>query len=337
MLLASDSLPQVLAQEEQCVLTGDCFCGERMQPGSTPRMRVIPIVTEGARPSPQSGAAQVSRRCEVEGYTTLVTLPLMLQHRLLGEIELFYRSEVSFSADERKLFEALASHLAGAMESLRMAALARESAVASERRLLAQELHDSIAQSLAFLKMQMGLLRAAMSRGDDTAIQAAMSELDAGVRESNNDVRELLLHFRVRTDSGRLDLALRETLAKFALQSGLAWQLDAQDNGLPLPADVQIQVLHIVQEALSNVRKHSRARQVWVTVRAHPQWDICVRDDGQGFLTPGPEVDATHVGLSIMRERAERIGAVLSVDSGPQGTEVRLRLPADTDMLSPST
>jgi len=329
MLLASDSLPQILAREEQCVLTGDCFCGERLREGASPRMRVIPIVAE-----PIDGThAPVQRRCEAEGYTTLVTLPLLLQHRLLGEIELFYRGEAAFSDEERSLFEALASHLAGAMESLRMAALARESAVASERRLLAQELHDSIAQSLAFLKIQMSLLRSAMAQGDQPGIDAAMAELDTGVRESYNDVRELLLHFRVRTDSERLDLSLRETLAKFELQSGMRWQLDCQDDGVPLPADIQIQVLHIVQEALSNVRKHARATHVQVQVRAHPAWEIRVRDDGQGFEPGSVSPDGTHVGLSIMRERAERIGAKVVVQSGVEGTEVCLRLPPATSPI----
>lgn len=327
LLLASDSLPQILAREEQCVLTGDCFCGDRLREGTLPRMRVIPIVADPAFEGGHAEHAPVQRRCEAEGYTTLVTLPLLLQHRLLGEIELFYRGSVTFAEEERSLFEALASHLAGAMESLRMAALARESAVASERRLLAQELHDSIAQSLAFLKIQMSLLRAAMAQGDQPGIETAMTELDTGVRESYNDVRELLLHFRVRTDSGRLDLALRETLAKFELQSGMRWQLDCQDDGVPLPADTQIQVLHIVQEALSNVRKHARATEVQVQVRAHPNWEIRVRDDGQGFAPGSVPPDGTHVGLSIMRERAERIGAEVVVQSTAEGTEVCLRLP----------
>ena len=324
MLLASDSLPKILAEEEQCILTGDCFCGSSIQNGALPRTRVIPILSDSG--ATDGAAARVKRRCEQEGYTTLVTIPLSLQHRLLGEIELFYRSEVRLADEERELYSALASHLAGAMESLRMVALDRESAVASERKLLAQELHDSIAQSLAFLKIQMGLLRSAMSRGDQVAVDTVMGELDAGLRESYSDVRELLLHFRVRTDSGRLDLALKETLSKFELQSGVHAQLVFSDDGVPLPADVQIQVLHIVQEALSNVRKHAQAREVWVNVQAQPQWRIQVRDDGRGFDPEGSAPDATHVGLSIMRERATLIGAQLDVRSSEQGTELTLTL-----------
>jgi two-component system nitrate/nitrite sensor histidine kinase NarX len=321
VLLASDSLPQAIVREEQCVHAGDCFCGDRAPSGGTAHMRVIPIAADTPNQAHR-------RRCEAEGFNTLVTLPLQLQQRLLGEVELFYRGEVVFADEDRNLFEALASHLAGAMESLRVAALARESAVASERKLLAQELHDSIAQSLAFLKIQMGLLRASMARQDVRGVETAMSELDAGVRESYNDVRELLLHFRVRTNSERLDLALRETLSKFELQSGLSTHLDCDDNGVPLPADIQIQVLHIVQEALSNVRKHAQARQVWVSVTAHPQGEIHVRDNGVGFDPQGMPPDATHVGLTIMRERAERIGAHLSVSTSPAGTDMCLRMPS---------
>lgn len=327
VLLASDCLPKVMAEEEQCVLSGDCLCGARVAPGELPGIRIIPIQA-ASRALPGTTAAPAIRdHCEKAGYTTLVTVPLGLHQRVLGEIELFFRGEPHFSDEERSLFDALASHLAGAMESLRAAALDRESAVSAERQLLAQELHDSIAQSLAFLKIQMQLLRDAMARGDAHAIDTSMAELDAGVRESYSDVRELLLHFRVRTHSEDIEPALRETLSKFEHQSGLHGQLSVHGQGLPLPADVQIQVLHIVQECLSNVRKHARATQVWVEVQTQPSWRVTVADNGEGFDVAAGPPDDTHVGLRIMRERAERIGATLAFDSSPEGTRITLQLP----------
>ena len=97
---------------------------------------------------------------------------------------------------------------------------------------------------------------------------------------------------------------------------------------MPLPPDVQVQVLHVVQEALSNVRKHARAREVWVEVQQAPQWRVEVRDDGLGFAPGAAEADQTHVGLRIMRERAQRIGAMVEVVSVPgSGTAVALTLP----------
>lgn len=327
VLLASDCLPKVMAEDEQCVLSGDCLCGAKVEPGVPPTLRVIPIMEASRLLASQGTGQRVHDHCERAGYTTLVTVPLGLHQRVLGEVELFYRGQPQLSDEERGLFEALASHLAGAMESLRAAALGREAAIASERQLLAQELHDSIAQSLAFLKIQMQLLRDAMAHHDQPAVDLAIQELDAGVRESYADVRELLLHFRVRTHTEDIEPALRETLSKFEHQAKLRTHLNVQGQGLPLPADVQIQVLHIVQEALSNVRKHAQARQVWVEVHTQPSWRVCVRDDGCGFDVSGGPPDGTHVGLRIMQERAQRIGAALHFDSNPDGTRVELRLP----------
>ena len=87
-------------------------------------------------------------------------------------------------------------------------------------------------------------------------------------------------------------------------------------------------MLHVVQEALSNVRKHARARQVWVEVQQAPRWRVEVRDDGCGFAEDAAARDETHVGLRIMRERAQRIGATVEVASVPgAGTCVVLTLP----------
>ena len=214
------------------------------------------------------------------------------------------------------------------MESVRAAAIEREAAVAEERGLLARELHDSIAQALAFLKIQVQLLRGAMRRSDAGAAQAAVDELDTGVRECTADVRELLVHFRTRTSDEDIVPALRTTLQKFQHQSGLATHLDVHGAGVPLAADVQVQLLHVVQEALSNVRKHAGASQVWLDVFQQPGWRIEVRDDGRGFDGPGTTLDETHVGLRIMRERAAGIGASVQVDSKPgAGTRVVVALP----------
>ena len=211
--------------------------------------------------------------------------------------------------------------------ALNAAALERESAVAEERALLARELHDSIAQGLAFLKIQVQLLRGALRRGESAQVQRAVDELDAGLRESVADVRELLLHFRTRTNTDDFGAAIKTTLRKFQHQTGLTTHLHLHGSGAPLPPDVQVQLLHVVQEALSNVRKHAGASAVWVDVQQQPPWRVEVRDDGCGFEVDAA-VDETHVGLRIMRERADGIGAQVQVRSQPgQGTCVTVELP----------
>lgn len=315
LMLASDCLPEELKTEERCLEAGLCACG---QPQATARTRVIPIVSEHDH---RLG------NCARAGYDSLVSVPIRLQQRVLGEVDLFYRQEVTLSSDDRDLYDALAGHLANAVENLRTEALVREAAVSQERTMLARELHDSIAQSLSFLKIQVSLLRSAMDKKDEAQIRRTLDEIDLGVRESTNDVRELLVHFRTRTDSDDIEQALRTTLRKFEHQSGLKTRLALHGHGVALPADVQLQVLHVVQEALSNVRKHAQASEVQLDVFREPQWVFRVRDNGKGFESASQQPDETHVGLHIMRERAERIDAQVQVSSTPgAGTEVRIAL-----------
>lgn len=315
LMLASDCFPAEMQEDERSLLAGACACGN-LRPDA--RTRVIPIHSHESEPM---------RHCARAGYQNLVSVPVRLQQRLLGEIDLFFRSEVHLSAEESELLDALASHLASALEGLRAAALEREAAVGEERALLARELHDSIAQSLAFLKIQVQLLRTALARSQPEKVQRTLDELDEGLRESINDVRELLVHFRTRTNSEDIEAALQETLQKFQHQTGTPTRLQVQGEGLPLPADVQVQVLHVVQEALSNVRKHAQASHVSLEVRKGAHWQLTVRDNGRGFDT-GIQHDETHVGSKIMRERADRIGAQVHVDSRPgEGTAVTLTLP----------
>ena len=217
------------------------------------------------------------------------------------------------------------------MENLRLDSLAKEAAVSQERNLLARELHDSIAQSLAFLKIQVQLMRDALASGNAQRVQSVLGEIDTGVRESYGDVRELLLHFRTRASGEDIEPALQTTLRKFEHHSGIKASLQMHGQGLPLTPDLQIQVLHIVQEALSNVRKHARASQVWLDVQQQPRWRFEVRDDGIGFDAEDPGRSETHVGLRIMAERAERIGAALDVISTPgHGSSVVLELASVT-------
>ena len=321
LMLAANGLPTDMLEAEHCIHKGDCDCGSSTGPAA---LRVIPIHALGNTKE---------RLCGKAGFETLVNIPVCLHERLMGEVDLFFHAKITPSAAERSLLEALASHLASAMENLRLNALEKEAAVAQERNLLARELHDSIAQSLAFLKIQVQLMRDALAGGDQKAIEQVLEEIDVGVRESYGDVRELLLHFRTRANTEDIEPALATTLRKFEHQSGLQTHLQIQGHGLPLSPDLQIQVLHIIQEALSNVRKHARASQVWVDVQQQPEWRFEVRDNGIGFVSDR-RLDETHVGLRIMSERAERIGARIDVISTPgRGTSIVLTLPAQ---LTPS-
>jgi two-component system nitrate/nitrite sensor histidine kinase NarX len=318
VLLAAEGVPAALLEHERCLHDGGCHC---VSAEAHPAARTIRIraVEASAAPTP----------CERFGFDRMVAVPVRLHEQRLGEINLLYRGEsVELPREDMMLLDSLASHLASGMESVRAAALEREAAVAEERGLIARELHDSIAQGLAFLKIQLQLLRRAQRSGDSALSERTLDELDAGIRESMADVRELLLHFRTRTNGDDIVPALRTTLQKFHHQTGLATHIDVRGRGVPLAPDVQVQLLHVVQEALSNVRKHAGARQVWLDVQQQPHWRIEVRDDGCGFDSAGAQPDETHVGLHIMSERATGIGAQVKVHSAPgAGTRVVVALP----------
>ena len=324
LMLAAHGLPQDMVDEEQCLNKHECHCGA---PSAQPGMRVIPI----------KNLVTSLKHCTRAGFETVVSIPLQLHDRLMGEVDLFFHAVVTPSQAERSLLEALSSHLASGMENLRLNSLEKEAAISQERHLLARELHDSIAQSLAFLKIQVQLMRDAVQADNTAEVKQVLEEIDAGVRECYGDVRELLLHFRTRTNTEDIEPALATTLRKFEHQSGLKSSLSMQGQGMPLSPDLQIQALHIVQEALSNVRKHARASQVWLDVQQQPTWRFEVRDDGVGFQPDNDQLDETHVGLRIMTERAHRIGAELEVISVPgMGSSVILTLqPPPQAMPSP--
>jgi len=329
VLLASDAVPPAMLELEQCLAHDQCHCGAGSGPGGSASAPFAGPVG-GSRVIAIAAGDPRGRHCQRFGYAHVLTVPVCLQDQVLGEVDLLYRGAAApaRTPEDQALLESLASHLASGMEGMRVAALEREAAVSEERSLLARELHDSIAQALAFMKIQIQLLRGALGRGDTAKTGQIVQELDTGVRESLADVRELLLHFRTRAQGNDIVAALKTTLQKFHHQTGLDTHIDVQGHGVPLAPDVQVQALHVVQEALSNVRKHAGASQVWLTVQQHPRWRIEVRDDGHGFEPDANATDETHVGLRIMRERAAGIGAEVAVQSAPgEGTRVALQWP----------
>lgn len=210
-------------------------------------------------------------------------------------------------------------------------ALSNQLAVLEERNLVAQGLHDSIAQDLSFMKMQVHQLESAAQAGNLHEIRNIVPMLVSGVNESYDDVRELLLNFRTKLRFGELRKAVEDTIGHFRRQSEADVTLDYHDeNGPPLPADQQLQVLFILQEALSNVRKHAHAKHVHVSVTNANDFRLCVEDDGVGYdeAFVASRSDA-HVGVHIMRERAHRLSAMLQLHGAPaHGARVELVLPA---------
>jgi two-component system nitrate/nitrite sensor histidine kinase NarX len=319
-LFVDDALPGTFAAREQCLQRGECACGEAAARGSA----IVHVLTGRRLP-----VTVTLPHCVEAGYATMAAFPIAAQHQVLGVYNLFFRDARELAADTRHMLESLGQHLGVAIESLRLVSRERELAIAEERSLLAQELHDSIAQSLAFLNLQVQMLRRALGARDSAQTGRTLDEIQAGVQESYADVRELLVHFRTRTGEGDVEHGVRTLLARFERQTGVPVAFRATGSTVPLAPDAQLQIMHILHEALANVRKHAGATAVEIAVERGPGHRFVVRDNGRGFDPERRQADAAdHVGLRIMRERAARIGATLEIRSQPRrGTEIVLAVP----------
>ena len=317
-LYLHEGLDPTFVAEERCLDMGECLCGEAAE-----KARPVIHVLSPARP------ANVLYKCQKFGYRTVSVFTIRVKRRLLGVFNLYFNEPREFSAAERQMLEALGQHLGVAIENQRLVSRDKELAVTEERNLLAQELHDSIAQSLAFLNIEAQMLAQSLAQGNLDEARQELAQIREGIQESYDDVRELLVHFRTRLKQTDLETAIRVALQRFEGQTGIHTRFEMSGTTVSLAAEMQPQVLHIVQEALSNVRKHARASEVVVEVMRDGGYVFSVRDNGRGFdtATLADRAD-THVGLRIMRERAHRIGGRLEIRSQPDlGTEVTLSLP----------
>lgn len=317
-LLVSEGLSEALEESEHCMKVDACFCGKATQQDV--------VVIRDFRKLP----ASETLLCARDGFTSLAVFRIVTQEQVLGSFSLHFRNEHVLSDSDEQLLETLGQHLGVALENRRLSAKARQLAVAEERNLVAQGLHDSIAQGLNFLNLQVQMLDNATERGDLAEVADIVPLLRAGVDESYQDVRELLLNFRSKLGQGELKSAMQDTIERFRRQTHITIDL-LMDNpdGAPLPPEQQLQVLFILQEALSNVRKHAQASAVNVRVSNERDFVLIVSDNGKGYdMAAIAQRSEQHVGMNIMQERANRLNAVLTLHSAPgQGTTIELRLP----------
>ncbi len=317
-LYAHEGLSAEFASDERCIDMGECLCGVAAQRARSEVDSLDEI------------APDIAADCRKAGYRVVAIFPIRLKGELLGIFNLYFSAPHRITTEDRQMLEALGQHLGVAIENRRLASRDRELAVYEERSLLARELHDSIAQSLAFLNLQVQMLEDSLQRDARGEVEEVLGRIREGVQESYDDVRELLTHFRVRVKQEEdIGSALRHLLERFGQQSGLATSFEDDGTGVPLQAETQLQVLHILQEALSNVRKHAGAGKVSLAVHRDADYRFTIRDDGHGFdVAAAAAASDGHIGLRIMQERAQRIGGRIEVRSGDgSGTTVTLILP----------
>ena len=217
----------------------------------------------------------------------------------------------------------------------------RSFALYEERAAIARELHDSLAQSLSYLKIQVSRLEKSLaeSSADDArraARLAIIEELRTGLSSAYRELRELLTTFRLRIDESGFAASLAHAVAEFGRRSGVDAVLANRLGNLHLSAHEQVHVLQIVREALANTEHHARARHARVELDADALRGVTVSiaDDGVGIADPAPQ-RTHHYGTSIMRDRAATLGGTLDIAPGADGgTCVTLRFTSKTAYAS---
>jgi two-component system nitrate/nitrite sensor histidine kinase NarX len=260
---------------------------------------------------------------------SLAAAPLLSPERVvLGAILAGVRRGRGFQTRQLALLQTIAGQVALVVQNASLMAELEYQTMLQERARLAREIHDGLAQTIGFLKLQAAQLRSQIASGDEQRARQSLDQFYATLSEAYQDARQAIDGLRVSPDECGLSGWLSQIAAEFQDLSGLPVHLEEGPLEAHVSPEVQAQLIRIIQEALSNVRKHAHARQVWLAIR-QTAGDLVleVRDDGDGF-TPQDITSASRHGLRGMRERAELIGADFQVISLPQqGATVRVRLP----------
>jgi signal transduction histidine kinase len=261
-------------------------------------------------------------------------IPLIVNDQVFGGLVFYFRTSRAFSDDDIQLGQTLAGHAALAIENARLRHQAAEMATLAERSRLARDLHDAVTQTLFSASLIADVLPVLWERNPDMGRQK-LDELRLLTRGAQSEMRTLLLELRPDTLADvELGDLYRHLANAFSGRTRVPVTF-TQEGQAPLPPPVKEVCYRVAQEALNNIAKHANASAVQLRLNAQPDWvEVGIYDNGDGFDAAGlaPE----NLGLKIMRERAETIGAQLSIDSQPGlGTQVELVWRANHEFSMP--
>jgi len=314
-LAASLGLPQEMVEQERLVDIDCGVCGAALRSDEIRQTRDLkPCIA-------RTGQAFFGQ-CR-----SMVVVPLEHNGRLLGAYNLYMTEERPIPEEVSLLFCTISEHLAMAVENARLMQENLRMTLMNERQMMANEVHDSLAQTMAYMKMRVELLREALLQYESGKALKYSGDIQQALDEAYASLRELLTQFRNRMDPLGIEHALKELAAAYFDRTGVKLAFANRIPDLNLAVDQEVQVFHILQEALSNVARHSGAKNAWLTLEVvDGQYAFTVEDDGRGVFVMGATPDLRHhFGISIMSERAQRLGGNIEIANRPQGG-ARLRL-----------
>ena len=267
-----------------------------------------------------------------EGIVSSLAAPMWRNGHLYGFVGILTRQPRHFRNQDTQLFVRFILQVVVAIENADLYKQVRYMATLEERDRLARELHDNLAQMLGYLNIKAAITKHFLANNEIEGAFASLLELEQVSNQAYVDVREAIFSLRTISPSGwELVPTLREYLADYRKHYGIDAQLVLADESCcGLNTEVQVQVNRIIQEALTNVRKHSGANRAWVRFESSEHHvRISIEDDGCGFDPENSSREGSeHFGLQIMRERAASVGGTLQIDSSNHaGTRIVLQMP----------
>ena len=255
-------------------------------------------------------------------------IPVRFKIRTLGVINLFVENEIDINEELAYLLLSLGAHLGEFFERAHIEKKSRQQLVKDERNIIANELHDSLAQTLASLRFQVRILDQCLQLVGDFMAFKTIEAVEHALDEATTDLRELIAHCRVPIEQQGLVPAVKRAVEKFRKDTGIHILLQCEEQTLPLPSNIELNAYRIVQEALTNIKKHANAYIVRVLLSRDDDGNIriLIENDGKGFdQSKIQSSEGEHLGLTIMKERARHLGGELKIESEPdEGTRVEL-------------
>ncbi|MCF6199403.1 MAG: type IV pili methyl-accepting chemotaxis transducer N-terminal domain-containing protein [Hyphomicrobiaceae bacterium] len=258
----------------------------------------------------------------------IMSLPIKDARNHHGVLLVEALDDKGFADWQKPILQAVASHIGIAITMSGRHAEQNRLALLTERGAMARELHDSLAQSLSYAKIQVARLNHVLAdSGDNSEARAINNELRDGLNRAYRELRELLTTFRLTMDDQDLNATIRATLTEFGQRGPVEIKfIGDSPNGLLNPNE-EIHILQIIREALSNIVRHSGASSAKVALRFDEARLITleIEDNGNGLDQGEMDLQHQHYGLTIMRERAQGLGGELIVDSkAGKGTRLSL-------------
>ncbi len=315
-LAASRGLGPEAVERDGLMPAGRCLCGWcsveggiRVQKGTVDCARLV-------------GRPMLERDCE-----EFVVVPVQYQDRILGVYNLFLdRPLAVMGEDMPDLLVSVGRQLGLAVEKARLESDARRLAIMEERNLIGSELHDSLAQSLIGMRLQLKVLSESLARNDVGAARVEAGGLRRAIAQANADVRDLLTNYRLKIDDAGLLQTLAKLVERFRRETGIAVYFQNECEVLGFTPAQELQLFFIIQEALTNIRKHSGARNVRIMLNSEGDlYTVLIEDDGLGMEGEAGPMTAEHAGLAIMRERTAKLPGQIVIESEPgEGTRIVL-------------